>query len=223
MSPAIGAHARTVFKVDGQRMWPCALMLSISTLFLVSCYDLDARINLEPRGSGTLAFSSSLSSLCAHLAKDPGSPYYSKVPTGLAELRESLASVKGMSLVSGSESSDATRIGLRASLGFESLNALSNYLRAIGLEVTVLESPGSISLSFKMAPFPKSPPDQDIILAYKALFSDWSLNLVVEYPGSGKTGSIKAQSANFSAPSLDLLTSEKGLLWEVSFKKEASQ
>ncbi|MDR1319029.1 MAG: hypothetical protein LBJ90_05340 [Treponema sp.] len=209
------------------------VLLSFAVLALSSCFGVSMDLSVKSDGSGRVNLEYRFSRQIESLGRLDGNERWNILPTGKADFERSLASRKGLKLVSFSAKNEGADLVNRAEIEFENLEALGSFLDAGGSLARI----GGEGAKNKMAltlhgETGNADPDLLSLLkersgAYETAISlsaagEASLELVngagekIETPpGARLVG--RGKKVSFSMKTADILTYPGGLILEILF------
>jgi hypothetical protein len=196
----------------------CALVLS-------SCMGMDTEVRISRDGSGSLSAQYKLSEELVAFGELEGNKDMIPVPLSEADVRKSLAGVKGLTLKSWSSRKSGTDIYITTVIAFDSLDSLVLYLDPQGRMASHTSSGGVQTIGFSLG---DSIPDldKDMKDLAKEAFAPYSFRFVFDLPESPKDASSsdpaisvvrEGRKVRFEGKMSDIVTLQKAPSLQLSW------
>lgn len=210
-------------------VFACIAKKSILIIFFVSllmffqaCVGIDARIDIAANGSSIVNVEYRVSKMVQAMGRlNDDSEGQLPLPVGREDVQRSIENMPGSRLISFSSKEDEEDTLYSMRLGFDSLQALANYLSANGQRAHVQKNSDTQSLSIQIAQ--DSPPlDGELLNLIENVFQDYIIRLQIHTPTPlSSTGAevhmSDSRTAVFTSPVASLMQKTRAETWLITW------
>ncbi|GAB4372647.1 MAG: hypothetical protein Kow009_08660 [Spirochaetales bacterium] len=195
-------------------------LLGIFILSLSSCIDLETRIDLAQDGSGTLDLVYIVSSALVQLGSTASPGVSLPLPVEEQDLRDTVASVPGLTLRSYERTDEPEKRIIKASLAFSSLSDVNALFGGNETVISQRQNGNDRVMEILIDPGKPGGLDPKTKEVAEAFFSNYSLKFHITLPQKVKRTNLEqsvvdGNTVQLTVPIVQVLEQETPLKWEI--------
>ena len=203
------------------RIFKILLICSFFLATLVSCIDLSSDISIGADGSGTIQLSYTASMTTVNLGTIDEKDRFYAVPVSRKDFQTTVDRIDGLTLRSFDLTEDADTVHVEATLGFDSVDALSQLFSSSGPGAVEISANGS-STSYRQIIYGGSGEDinEESRQFIETFFIDDSVEFTLEAPRDiieTNIGEFDGRKATAKLKLTEILLSTQPVIWEVQW------